>query len=64
MIGVEWIAGLPTMEAGFDMIQNHIEQRSGKVHAVPTRSAVTAAEAAEIISDMRKLILRGLRARP
>ena len=38
MIGVDWIAGLPTTAAGFDMIQNHVDLLSGKVHAVPTRS--------------------------
>jgi len=37
MIGVDWIAGLPTTAAGFDMIQNHVDLLSGKVHAVPTR---------------------------
>jgi hypothetical protein len=47
MIGVDWIAGLPTTEAGFDMIQNHVD-----LHAVPTRSTATAAEAAEIIRNM------------
>ena len=52
MIGVDWLAGLPTTEAGFDMIQNHVDLLSGKVHAVPTRSTATAAEAAEIIRDM------------
>ena len=25
MLGVEWIAGLPTTAAGFDMIQNHVD---------------------------------------
>jgi hypothetical protein len=49
MIGVDWIAGLPTTAAGFDMIQNHINLLSGKVHAVPTRSTATAADAAAII---------------
>ena len=52
MIGVDWIAGLPTTEAGFDMIQNHVDLLSGKVHAVPTRSTATAADAAAIIRDM------------
>jgi hypothetical protein len=50
MIGVDWIAGLPTTEGGFDMIQNHVDLLSGKVHAgaVPTRASatVTAADAA------------------
>ena len=36
MIGVDWIAGLPTTAAGFDMIQNHVDLLPGKVHAVPT----------------------------
>jgi hypothetical protein len=52
MIGVDWIAGLPTTEGGFDMIQNHVDLLSGKVHAVPTRATATAADAAEIIRDM------------
>ena len=34
------------------MIQNHVDQPSGKVHAVPTRSAVTATDAAAIVRDM------------
>ncbi len=52
MIGVDWIARLPTTEAGFDMIQNHVDLLSGKVHAVPTRATATAADAAAIIRDM------------
>ena len=52
MIGVDWIAGLPTTAAGFDMIQNHVDLLSGKVHAVPTRSTATATDAAAIIRDM------------
>jgi hypothetical protein len=52
MIGVDWITGLPTTAAGFDMIQNHVDLRSGKVHAVPTRATATAADAAAIIRDM------------
>jgi hypothetical protein len=52
MIGVDWIAGLPTTEGGFGMIRNHVDLLSGKVHAVPTRATATAAEAAEIIRDM------------
>ncbi len=51
MIGVDWIAGLPT-EGWFDMIQNHVDLLLGKVHAVSTRSTATAAEVAEIIRDM------------
>jgi len=42
MIGVDWIAGLPTTVGGFDMIQNHVDLLSGKVHAVPTRANATA----------------------
>ena len=41
-----------TTAAGFDMIQNHVDLLSGKVHAVPTRSTATAADAAAIIRDM------------
>ena len=48
----DWIAGLPATAAGFDMIQNHVDLLSGKVHAVPTRSTATAADAAAIIRDM------------
>ena len=52
MIGVDWIAGLPTTDGGFDMIQNHVDLLSGKVHAVLTRATATAADAAEIIRNM------------
>ena len=52
MIGVDWIAGLPTTADGFDMIQNHVDLLSGKVHAVPTRATATASDAADIIRDM------------
>ena len=52
MLGIDWIAGLPTTAAGFDMIQNHVDLLSGKVFAVPTRATATAAEAAEIIRDL------------
>ena len=52
MIGVDWIAGLPTTAAGFDMIQNHVDLLSGKVHAVATRATASATDAAEIIRDM------------
>ena len=40
--------------AGFDMIQNHVDLLSGKVHAVPSLATATAVDAAEIImiSDM------------
>ncbi len=34
MIGMDWIAGLPTTEGWFDMTQNHVDLLSGKVHAV------------------------------
>ncbi len=36
MIGVDWIAGLPTTEGRFNIIQNHIDLLSGKVHTVPS----------------------------
>ncbi len=36
---------------GFDIIQNHVDLLSGKVHAVPTRASATAADPAEIIGD-------------
>jgi hypothetical protein len=53
MIGVDWIACLPTTAAGFDMIQNHVDLLSGRVYdAVPTSATVTAADAEEIICDM------------
>jgi hypothetical protein len=52
MIGVDWIAGLPTTAAGFDMIQNHVDLLSGKVHVVPTRATATAADAAAILHDI------------
>ncbi len=52
MIGVDWIAGLPTTGAGFDMIQNHVDLLAGKVHAVPCRATATAADAAAIVRDM------------
>ena len=50
MIGVDWVACLPTTAAGFDMIQSHVDLR--KAHAVPTRATATAVDAAEIIRDM------------
>ncbi len=34
------------------MIQNHIDLLSSRVHAVPMRATVTAADAAAIIRDM------------
>jgi hypothetical protein len=37
MIGVDWIAWLPTTEGWFNIIQNHNDLLSGKVHAVSTR---------------------------
>ena len=49
MIRVDRIAGLPTTAAGFETIQNHVDLLSGKVHAVPTRTTATAADAAAII---------------
>ena len=52
MIGVDWIAGLQTTAAGFDMIQNHVDLLSVKVHAVPTRWTATATDAEAIIRGM------------
>ena len=52
MIGVDWIAGLPTTAAGFDMIQNHVDLLSGKVHAVPTGATAMATDEAVIIRDI------------
>ncbi len=49
---MDWIAGLLATAAGFDMIQNYVDLLSGKVHAVPTRSTATAADAVAIIRDM------------
>ncbi len=49
---MDWIAGLTTTGAGFDMIQNHVDLLTGKVHAVPARATATAADAAAIIRDM------------
>ena len=51
MIRVDWIAGLLTTAAGFDMIQNNVYLLSGKVHAVPMRSTATATDEAVIIRD-------------
>jgi hypothetical protein len=48
MMGVDWIAGLPTTAAGFDTMQNHVDLLSGKAHAVPTRRGSTS-DAAAII---------------
>ena len=50
MIGVDWIPGLPTTAAVFNVIQNHIYLLSGKVHNMPMRA--TAAEAVVIIHNM------------
>ena len=44
--------GLPQTAAGFDQVQVHVDHFSGKVHAVPTRSTDTAADAARILLDM------------
>ena len=52
MFGVDFIAGLYTTAAGFDMIQNRVDLLSCEAHAVPTRSTATAADAAAIIRDM------------
>ena len=51
MIGVYWITGPPTTAGEFDMLQNHVDLLSGKVHAVTTRATAAAADAAEIIRD-------------
>ena len=52
MIESNWIADLPMTAAGFEMIQNHVDLLSSKVHAVLTRTTATATDAAEIIRDM------------
>ncbi len=44
--------GLLTTAAGFDQVQVHVDFLSGKVHAVPTKSTDTAADAAKIILEM------------
>ncbi len=41
--------GLPPTVTGFDQVQVHVDYLSGKVHAVPTRSMTTSAEAVQII---------------
>jgi hypothetical protein len=38
--------------SGFDQVQVHVDHLSGKVHAVPTRTPDTAADAARIILEM------------
>jgi transposase InsO family protein len=52
VIGVDWLVGLPMTASGFDQVQVHVDHLSGKVHAVPTRSTDTAADAARIILEM------------
>jgi hypothetical protein len=52
MLGVNWIAGLPTTVAGFNMTQNHVDLLSGKVQAVPTSATVTAKDATDILVEM------------
>ena len=52
VIGIDWLMGLPMTGTGFDQVQVHVDYLSGKVHAVPTRSTDTAADAARIILDM------------
>ncbi len=37
---------------GFDQVQVHVDYLSGRVHALPTRSTATSAEAAQIILQM------------
>ncbi len=52
IIGVDWLLGLPMSESGFDQVQVPVDHLSGKVHAIPTRSTDTAADAARIILEM------------
>jgi hypothetical protein len=52
VIGVDWLLGLPMTASGFDQVQVHVDHLSGKVHAVPTRTTDTAADAARIILEM------------
>jgi hypothetical protein len=52
VIGVDWLVGLPLTASGFDQVQVHVDHLSGKVHAVPTRSTDTAADAARIVLEM------------
>ena len=52
VIGIDWLMGLPQTAAGFDQVQVHVDHFSGKVHAVPTRSTDTAADAARILLEM------------
>jgi hypothetical protein len=49
-IGVDWLISLPLTAQGFDQV--HVDYLSHKVHAVPTRSTDTAADAAQIILNM------------
>jgi hypothetical protein len=49
---MDWLLGLPMTVSGFDHVQVHVDHLSGKVHAVPTRSTDTAADAARIILEM------------
>jgi hypothetical protein len=46
MIGVDWIAGLPTKEGGFYAIHHHAKLLPGKV---PTRATAAVVDAAEIM---------------
>jgi hypothetical protein len=57
MIGVNWIAGLPTTQGDFDMIQNHVDLLSGKVHAVYARGASPRAFRALVKSMGSSLIV-------
>ena len=52
VIGVDFLMGLPKTASVFDQIQVHVDFLSGKVHAVPTRSTDSAADAAAIILEM------------
>ena len=49
---MDWLLGLPMTASGFDQVQVHVDHLSGKVHAVPTRTTDTAADAARIILEM------------
>ncbi len=49
---MDWLLGLPQTAKGFDQVQIHVDYSSGQVHAVPTKSTDTAADAARIIIDM------------
>ncbi len=62
MNGADWIAGLPTTAAGFDMMQKNGDALSRELRAVPTRATATAADAATAVetgavgSSVRELL--------